>query len=154
MADNKEGECCLKTTSYGQNNESSRMITRQKRKKDAAEDKNSDVLVSNDFSKPIYKEGEGQISQSCDSSNLHYNNNLIEAINNDFKLHISQLKSVIEQNRAAIANIETICIRQSSKNDTVHLELHTLRKEYDIICSENTSLKKENTEYRDSWTDQ
>ena len=79
-----------------------------------------------------------------DTSNLHNNDKFVEAIN-DFKLQIQQLKGVMEQNKTAIANLETVC--QSSSNDTAYIELHTLRKEYELICSENAILKIENAEY-------
>ena len=52
---------------------------------------------------------------------------------------------VLWKKKTAIANLETVC--QSSSNDTAYIELHTLRKEYELICSENAILKKENAEY-------
>ena len=51
----------------------------------------------------------------------------------------------MEQNKTAIANLETVC--KSSSNDTAYIELHTLRKEYELTCSENAILREENAEY-------
>ncbi len=81
--------------------------------------------------------------------NLHNNDKFVEAIN-DFKLQTQQLKAVMEQNKTAIANLETVC--QSSLNDAAYIELHTLKKEYELICSDNAILKKENAEYLERMT--
>ena len=91
----------------------------------------------------------GETYNRFDTSNLHNNDKFVEAIN-DFKLQIQQLKAVMEQNKTAIANLETVC--QSSSNDAAYIELHTLRKEYELICSDNAILKKENAEHLERMT--
>jgi outer membrane lipopolysaccharide assembly protein LptE/RlpB len=83
---------------------------------------------------------EGETCNRFDTSNLHNNDKFVEQLKG-----VIQLKGVMEQNKTAIANLETVC--QSSSNDTAYIELHTLRKEYELICSENAILKKENAEY-------
>ena len=67
---------------------------------------------------------EGETCSRFDTSNLHNNDKFVEAIN-DFRLEIQQLKGIMEQNKTAIANLETVC--KSSSNDTAYIELHTLR---------------------------
>lgn len=94
-------------------------------------------------SNPSFKEGE--TCSRFDISNLHNNDKFVEAIN-DFKLQIQlQIQQVMEQNKTAIANLETVC--KSSSNDTAYIELHLEKNTNLYICSENAILRKENAEY-------
>jgi uncharacterized protein (DUF3084 family) len=89
---------------------------------------------------------EGETCNRFETSNLHNNDKFIKAIN-DFKFQIQQLIVATEQNKTAISNLESICQTPQSSSDTAYLELHTLRKEYELVCSENANLKKENVEF-------